>query len=379
MNQPRRKVKVCCFCESWESGGIESFLSNMILQMDHSKVEIDLVTARLGRSVFTQPLRELGIQFYQLSGSTRRVLQNNKAFRSLLAERHYDVLHLNAYQGLSLTYLELARKMGVPIRIAHSHNTALRISPTKPLKLLIHNWAKIRYTKQATALWACAEPAAKFLFSEKELDKRGYIFIQNGIDTERFKFAPEVRNIMRTELQLEEKFVIGNVGRLCFQKNQEFLLEVFREVVNREPGSVLLLIGEGKDKEKLKRKAEQWGLHEKVVFYGATDQIERLYWAMDVFIMPSRFEGLPVTGVEAQASGVPCLFSDAITEECRINGNSRFLSFSAPAIEWAKMILQIRNSENRATGASVVREAGFDMTDVARRIETFYLKAESYG
>jgi glycosyltransferase involved in cell wall biosynthesis len=359
---------VCILCESWESGGIEAFLWNVLSHMDRSELEIDLVAAQLGESIFTQPLQELGVRFYQLSGSSRKILQNQKIFQKLLVERHYDVLHLNAYQGLSLVYLKLAQEMGVPICIAHSHNTALRASLTKPIKLAIHNWAKIKYTKEATALWACAKPAAEFLFPKKELDKRRYIFIPNGIDTERFRFNPEMRNIIRTKLQLEGKLVIGNVGRLCFQKNQEFLLEIFREVLESKPESVLLLIGDGKDKEKLKRKATKLGICNKVVFYGATNQIDQLYWAMDIFVFPSQFEGFGIVAVEAQAAGLPVLCSEAVPLEAIITDQVTQLNLSAGAKKWSEKLLKMNFAE-RISSSTKVAEAGFDIQAVAERIE----------
>lgn len=360
--------RVCILCESWESGGIEAFLCNVISHMDRSELEIDIVVARFGKSIFTKPLQELGIQFYQLSGSTQRIWQNYKLFQKLLSERRYDVMHLNACQGLSLTYLKLAQKMGVPVRIAHSHNTALRVSLTKSLKLVIHNWAKTRYTKEATDLWACSKSAAEFLFSKRELDKRGYTFIPNGIDTERFRFNSEMREITRAKLQLEGKFVIGNVGRLCFQKNQVFLLEVFREVLESESESILLLVGDGKDKEKLKKKAAQLGIHDKVIFYETTNQIESLYWAMDVFVFPSRFEGLGIAVVEAQAAGLPVLCSEMIPQEAIITNQIMQLELSAGTKKWAEKLLKMDCSE-QISGAAKVVKAGFDVQAVAGKIE----------
>ena len=128
--------RICCFCESWESGGIESFLASVYTHADLSELEIDIVTSKLLDSVFTARLEKLGIRFYQLSGSQRRLLTNHAMFRRLLRERHYDVLHINAFQSLSLYYAKLAMQAGVPIRIAHSHNTALRKSPLRWAKML---------------------------------------------------------------------------------------------------------------------------------------------------------------------------------------------------------------------------------------------------
>lgn len=361
--------RVCVLCETWESGGIEAFLTNVIRSMDRTGLEIDIVCARLGRSVFTASLEGLGVHFYPLSGSTRRVGENRRLFQKLLKERQYDVVHLNAYQALSLAYLALAREAGVTIRIAHSHNTALRKSLTRPLKLLLHRWAGEKYADELTCRWACSRAAAEFMYGKRE----DWQFIPNGIDTERFRFDGEERGRIRKQLGLEGKLVIGNVGRLCYQKNQSFLLEVFKEVVARRPESILLLVGEGEDKPRLMEKAKTLGMEDKVIFYGATEKVERLYWAMDVFVLPSRFEGLPVTGIEAQTAGLPSFFSNGVTEECRIGKGTRFLPLTAPSGAWAEEILKASPLEDRAEAAGEAVAAGFDVRVVAQTVKKVWM------
>lgn len=374
-----KPIRVCCFCERWESGGIESFLCNMLLHMHLSKLEVDIVAAQIQDSIFTQPLRDQGIRFYELSGQQNCVLENHRMFRELLRREKYDVVHLNIFHGLSLYYAHLAKQEHVPIRVAHSHNTALRQSRTRALKQMVHRVSRALFTRCVTDLWACSGPAAKFMFPDRELEQRGFRFIPNGIDTDRFRFDAEVREKVRTELGVQGKYVVGSIGRLCYQKNQSFLLDVFAEVLQQRPDSVLLLVGEGPDRLALEEKAKRLGVVGSVIFHGMSDRVERLLWAMDAFVMPSRFEGLPVTGVEAQASGTSCLFSGALTRKCKIEENTKFLSLSAPAAEWADSILKETGYENRAKCASDVRQAGFDVVDVAGQIERFYLRAESYG
>ena len=244
--------RICCFCESWESGGIESFLASVYTHADLSELEIDIVTSKLLDSVFTARLEKLGIRFYQLSGSQRRLLTNHAMFRRLLRERHYDVLHINAFQSLSLYYAKLAMQAGVPVRIAHSHNTALRRSPLRWAKMLLHRMGRQHLGCYATALWACSRDAASFLFSQRDLAARGYTFIPNGIALSRFRFDPKQREAARAELGCSDGVLIGNVGRLCYQKNQEFLLDILPAILTREPRARLLLVGEGADEEKLR-------------------------------------------------------------------------------------------------------------------------------
>lgn len=359
-----RNRRICCFCERWASGGIEAFLYNL-LQADLTGLEVDVVTAQLEKNGWSEALEAKGVRFIRLSGSLHSPA-NYRAFRRLLRQRQYDVVHLNLFQGLSLYYARIARQEGVPVRIAHSHNAALRKSPTRWLKLLLHRFGRRCFTKDATDLWACSKAAADFLFACDASH------IPNGIDTQRFRFHPTVRERLRRELGLTDCFVLGNVGRLCAQKNQVFLLEVFAQLVWLRPQSRLLLIGDGEDSTKLVHRARELGVEEKVLFRGQSKEVEQLLWVMDVFALPSLFEGLPIAAVEAQASGLPVLCSQGLSPEIKLTENLRFLPLEAGAKAWAETLLNM-NCEDRQQAADRVREAGFEAREVARQILQVYL------
>ena len=365
------KRRVCCFCEKWESGGIESFLHNVIMEMDLSQLEIDIVASQICESVFTADLKEKGVKFYELSGSQRKLWQNHKTFRQLLEKRQYDVVHLNIFQGFSLYYAYLAKRYGVPIRIAHSHNTALRQSRTRWLKLLVHNAAKCFLAKNATDYWGCSKLAAEFMFPKDVVEK--YEFIPNGIDVDKFRFDNKVREKIRKDLDIENKIVIGNVGRLCYQKNQEYLLEVFAKLQSQKPNSVLLLVGEGELKAELRQKAEKLGIADKVIFYGVTDKVEQLLWAMDLFVFPSRFEGLGIAVVEAQAAGLPVICSDNVPDEAVVTDLVQKIKLSAGMDSWTEEILHSQNYADRLEANTQVQKSGFAVGDVSRRVEKTYL------
>ena len=374
MSQPQRKRKVCCFVESWESGGIESFLCNVLQHLDLDKFQVDIVTSCLKSSVFTEPLQKIGVRFFELSGDQKKLIQNHRLFWSLIQKERYDVVHLNVFHGLSLYYARLAKKAGVPIRIAHSHNTALRASLTRPIKRLIHEIAKRLYSRDATDLWACSETAGKFLFSRKMLKERGFRFVPNGIETEKFRFDPKVRESVRKGLGLDGQFVVGNVGRLCYQKNQEFLLDIFAELKKQEPNSKLLFVGEGELEGVLKQKARQLGVEDSVIFYGISQRIEQLFWAMDVFVFPSRFEGFGIVAVEAQAAGLPVVASEFIPGEANVSEEIFYIvSLKDCAAKWADAVLMCReNKLSREKAANSVKEKGFSI------IETTLFMAEKF-
>ena len=363
--------KICIFCETWESGGIESFLNNMIGRMDLSGLEIHLVAAKLSESVFTEPLRARGVRFLELSGSPRRVLRNHRMFRALLRREKYDLVHLNLFQGVSLDYARIAREEGVPVRIAHSHNTALRKSLLRPVELLLHRVFSALRAREATEFWACSRWAAEFLFPAKLLRARGFRFIPNGIDTARFALRTQERERTRKDLGVGGSFLVGNVGRLCFQKNQQFALEAFERLLSLRPDSMLLLVGDGDDRAALEREAAARGLEKRVIFYGTSKRVEELFRAMDAFVFPSRFEGLGIVAVEAQAAGLPTLCSEHVPDEAAVTPLFRRIPLTDGAEAWAKALAEIDPARRRDT-ASLVREAGFELADVAALIEQTY-------
>lgn len=367
-----KKIRVCCFCETWESGGIESFLHNVLLRIDLTNMEVDLVAAQLKESVFSRRLQEHGVRFRELSGSQRNVPENRRLFRNLLRERQYDVIHLHIFQGMSLYYAHLAKQAGVPVRIAHSHNTDLRKSLTRQVKLQIHRLYASRYAADATAFWACSRNAAEFMFPPQLLGERGFTFIPNGIDTGKFRFDPTVREAVRRELGIADQFVIGNIGRLCYQKNQSFLLDVFAEAVQRRPNAWLLLVGEGEDLDVLRKKARTLGIADRVIFYGVTDHPERLLWAMDVFAFPSRFEGLGIVAVEAQAAGLGTVCSENVPDEAAVTPLFLRVPLADGPAAWAEALPTA--AAERESWAEQVRRSGFDIADVACLVENAYMR-----
>lgn len=368
------KRAVCIYCETWESGGIESFLTNVIQRLDMRQFSIDIVAASLKDSVFTGELERKGVRFRQLSGSTRRVTHNLRLFGQLLKEQQYDVLHLNIYQGLSMCYARAAKKAGVPVRIIHSHNTALRKSATRFLKMAIHTMAKCWMAANGTRFLACSTDAAQFMFPKSMVKNGLFSVVPNGIETERFQFEAEKRKRFREQWDLQRKFVVGNIGRLCYQKNQTFLLDVFRELCKLRPESKLLLVGAGEDEPMLRDKAAQLGVEANVLFYGTTSSPEETLWAMDVFAFPSRFEGLGIVAIEAQTAGLPVFCSEAIPKEAYVTEQMYQIPLDRGAAVWAEQISACQPMRDRTQSVFKVRKSGFDIQDVARQVADYYME-----
>ena len=367
-----RVRRVCVFCQKWNSGGIESFLSNILGHMDLSGMEVDIVVEEAESFAFPKDLYNTNIRIQELSGSTLHFIRNYQLFAKLMDKRKYDVLHLNVFQALSLVYLFLAKRKGIPIRIAHSHNTMLRKSRMWALKMVLHKIASRLFTKDATDLWACSNAAAKFMFPSSSLNKQKYHFIPNGIDLQRFRFDEKERFLQRKNLHLEGTFVIGNIGRLCYQKNQSFLLDIFDEIHKKVHSSRLLLIGEGEMLTKLQEKATSLGLADDVIFYGTSNAVEKLLWAMDVFVFPSIFEGLGIAVIEAQAAGLPVICSDRVPPEALVTDLTRYLPLNATAEQWAENILATRGFHSTLDSLLQLDKHGFDIKLVSRQILLFY-------
>lgn len=367
--------RICIYCEKWASGGIESFLSNVITHMNLENAAIDIVAACIEESIFTEKLRSFGIHFFELSGNRNHINKNRKLFLQLARERHYDVLHINAFHGGSFYYLHLAKKLKIPVRIAHGHCAGLNSSKHARLKEMIHRCAKKMFARDAAELWACSQVAATFMYPKDKRYRNTCRIIPNGIDIERFRFQNRQRLDMRRTMGLSDQFIVGTVGRLCREKNHMFLLDVFSNVLKMQPNSTLLFVGEGAEYSRLIQRAKELKIEQNVVFYGATDRVEQLLWAMDVFVFPSLVEGLGLAAIEAQTAGLPILCSDVIPAEAHILSTMRSMSLKEPLDKWAKVVLDLQNSnKHRESCADIVRERGFDCSDIAEQIAEVYKK-----
>ena len=363
--------KICVFIENWMSGGIESFLRNTLLNMNLNQFEVHIIAEQVSSSVFTEDLKRAGVRFIELSGNSRCFSENIRLFKELLKENQYDVLHVNAFQAMTLYYGEVARKAGIPVRIAHSHNTALRKSASKNIKLAIHRFYRRRYTKSFTQLWACSRMAAEFLFDANDLQNNGFRFIPNGIQIEQFKPNDADRAKIRDSLGLENALLIGSVGRLCGQKNQTFLVELMPKIIKVNPVAILLLVGEGPDKDALAKTAQRLNVADHVIFYGATSHVEQIYSAIDVLAFPSTFEGLPIVAVEAQAAGLPVICSDLIPEETFITPQAKCIPLSDRE-GWVRALTA--GDLTRKDYSDTLTHGGFAIQDVAKAVEQSYLE-----
>lgn len=364
-----QKVKVLYFIDRMRHGGIQQFAVEIVKNMDKSKCEIEFLLLDDGQTYpLESVLKELEVRFYKLQGVWFRtpldILKQKKALDEFFKEHHdYKVVHMHS-SSKNFMVLKMAKKYGIPIRIAHAHST--KFNSSNHLKTIIGNQFKRPLKKYATHYFACSELAGKWLFGEAEVK-----LIHNAVDYPKFKFDPERRMELRKELGLEENLVIGNVGRFTTPKNHGFLVDIFEEIHKRNDKAILMLVGIGEKEQEIRDKVEKLGLTDYVKFMGFCNHTNELMWCMDVFLLPSLYEGLPVVGVEAQCAGLPCFMSkDVITKEVQIAENVKFISLEKSAKEWAEIILS--SDLERKDNYEKLKKAGYLIEQTVEELEKFY-------
>lgn len=351
--------------------GLETMLMNYYRHIDRTQIQFDFLTHRPKKSDYDDEIISLGGRVYH---APRLYPQNYpkyfKWMRNFFAEHpEYKIVHSHI-DVMSYLPLLAAKKAGVPVRIAHSHTTSV----DKDIKYLLKQYFRKKVNSVATHRLACGEAAGRFLFG-----KQSFEIIPNAVEAEKFYFDEAVRKQKRRELGLENKFVVGHVGRFCYPKNHEFLINIFDVVQRMAPDALLLLVGVGEKLEQIKKQVSTLGLETKVQFLGNRSDVNELYQVMDVFVLPSLFEGIPVVGVEAQFSDLPCLFSDRVPREVKFNNKSRFIGLERSAQEWAEAVLESKGADDRSHAQDDIANSHYDIRTAHAILEKFYFHLLARG
>ena len=270
--------------------------------------------------------------------------------------KEYDAIWVNVCSLANIDYLILAKQYGIPRRIIHCHNSQ---NGDSKLRNALHHLNRARIGRYATDFWTCSKDANKWFYGRSEHRKHVTV-INNAIDIDKYRFDEKNRKTYRKKLGLEGKFVVGHIGRFHFQKNQLFLLDVFKELSDKKPNAVLVLVGDGDDRDKIESKIKDLNLTDKVMLLGKRDDISQLLCAFDVFVFPSLFEGLSVVLLEAQANNLPIVASDSIPANNKIGHNFDRLSLGAPLSSWSEAIIRLSKNK-RGTDNSFVSESGYNI------------------
>lgn len=349
------------------SGGAESFIMNVYRNIDKSKVQFDFLIRRKDGNVLESEIRDLGGKIYLTADFPKNVIENYKELEEFFYKhgKEYKFVHVHANSLLYVKPLKIARKYGVPT-ILHSHNTH---TAGHSLYKIIHNLNKRFLPGKATHYFACSKLAGNWMF------KKDFQVIKNGIDSRKFVYNENSRIRIRNEFNLGNKIVIGNIARFTKQKNHMFLIDIFFDIYKKNNDAILMLVGEGDLMKDVKNKVESLGIKENVIFAGVRNDIPDLLSAMDIFLLPSLFEGLGIVLIEAQSTGVKCFTSDLVVpKDAKISNLVKFLSLSESAKQWANTILKEKMVYERENMADKVKCSGYDIEDVSSMLQKFYLQ-----
>ncbi len=364
-------IRVLHSVSNMARAGIETFLMNYYREMDRDQIQFDFLANKPAPGEYDEEVRGMGGRVFVSPGLNPLHFPRYERYMADLLHNNPDIKIVHSHNGtLGYYAIKSAKDAGIQIRIAHAHNTQILRDSKYPLKFV----CKQLLPGAATDYWGCGRDAGIFYFGEKRWKESGFI-LHNAINISKFQFQPEIRRHLRQLHHVEECFVIGHVGRFNLQKNHSRLLDIFAAIAKIAPEARLALIGVGELAQATQEKARAMGLQEKVLFLGQMANVNEWYQAMDCFVLPSLFEGLPVVGVEAQAAGLPCFFSDRVTDEVLLSPDARQIPLDAKDEEWAKRILAAKQGKSsREQGAEVVRQAGYDIHEEGRKLQEIYLK-----
>jgi glycosyltransferase involved in cell wall biosynthesis len=366
MQEPMR---VCQVVGNMNGGGVEQVVMNYYHHVDRSKVQFDFIVTDSSTIIPKEEMESLGARVFIVPAYTKLPAFEATLYDLFREHAEWKIVHSHM-NALNVFPLHQAKKAGIPVRISHSHSTWGRGETKKnAAKSLLRPWSKL----YPTELFACGRYAGEWLYG------RGTDFtvIPNAIDLSKFAFSPEKRSATRGELGIDEgTFVVGHLGRFMTQKNHVYLLDIFAQLLQRRPDSVLLLAGSGPLIDEVKAKTASLGIQDKVYFLGQRSDADQLYSAFDVLCMPSLYEGLPVVGVEAQASGLPLLISSDVTDEVLITSRARKLSLADGPAAWADVLTSITPGVRKEPLSETDAEAlgTYDIVRQGQWLTTRYLE-----
>lgn len=355
-------IRILHVVSELNQGGIENFIMNIYRSIDKNKVQFDFIVHHTAKGVFEDEIESLGGKVFHFSFlDDKNYFKYKRDLKKFFKEHdEYNIIH-GHLASLGFIYLKYAKNAGIKNRIAHSHGTAT----PKSLKGFIKSITFKYFGKYSTIRFACSTEAGKYMFNTND----DFTFIPNAIDFNRFKYNIDVRNNIRKKYKIDNNCVIGHVGRFTIEKNHVFILEILSEIKKTNENVKLLLVGDGPLRNTIQMKAEEQGLTENVIFTGNIKNVQDMYNAMDIFILPSLFEGLPVTGIESQVSGLPSIFSNNVTREVKISPLADFLEIDDYKV-WAEKIINTKMNKNREE--SVITNNNFDVSNLANYLEKYY-------
>lgn len=365
----KEPIRVLQITGGMNMGGIENFIMNIYRNIDRERVQFDFLIHQEEKQIFEDEIISLGGKVFRITSLGKvghfKYLKRLREF--FLSHQEYKIVHSH-YNTISGIILREAKKCGIKVKIAHSHTSYPKY---RFIERIYKNYSKSLINKNVDIKYACSQKAGEWLYEKNN----NFEVINNGIDPKEYKFNEEIRQKIRDELKIEEdKILIGHVGRFSPEKNHEFIIEIFKELYSKNNKYRLVLVGTGDTEDKIKEKVKGLNLQKVVNFLGVRKDVKNLLQGFDIFLLPSIFEGLPVTLVEAQGAGLKCFISDTVTKEIDLEcGLTEFISLDKSSEEWMEIIEKNREYIRKDTIDSL-RSHGYDMTENAKNLENRYIE-----
>lgn len=358
------KIKVLMLVPNlFVANGVASFVMNYLRNLNHDEVQVDIVSYKEGDSVYYAEVEAAGGKMFFLPG-IKNLPEHVKVCNKILSDGRYDIIHDNTLH-ISIPMMWCAKKAGVPVRILHSHNSKMGETPAKAFR---NRFFLPVLRSLATNYAACSQLAGRAMFEDQE-----FTVIPNVIQTEKYRFDPTMRKSVQQKMNATDKFVVGTVGRLAEQKNPFFAIDVFKCLLKNVPNAEYWWVGSGPLEKSVQDYVNQKGLSENVRLLGSRDDVTSLYQGMDVFFLPSLFEGLSIVTVEAQAMGLPCVVSDVIPPEAEYTELLKRCSLQDSIEAWVEKIrnTQIKKTE-RKQYQEYLSESVFSDVGCGNRLKKIY-------
>jgi len=372
--------KILVFGITENPGGIESVIMNYYRHIDRKKIQFDFL-CNTEKVSYEKEINALGGKIYRITARS----QNTKKFKKDM--ENFFVKHANEYFAIwvnvcslaNIDYLKYAKKYGISKRIIHAHNSQ---NMDSFLRGILHRFNRILIGRYATDFWTCSDEASKWFYSKKIINSSKYVIIKNAINCDIYKFDKEIRDNYRKQFNIEsDELVIGNVGRMHFQKNQEYIIKIFNDINKSIPKSKLFLVGDGPDKGKIEKLIKEYKQQNNIILLGVRDDVNCLMQMFDVFLFPSLFEGLPLAPIEAQAASLPVYLSKGrISSKVIINKKLiHFIDLDEGANRWANIIINTyKNHDRNLLDMDLIRKSGYDIITEAQKLERLLVKEGKY-
>ena len=361
-----RPVRIAHIIGKLNAAGVEAVVNNYYKNIDHNKYQFDYYIDSDSSCKPPQEMIDMGARYFVIH-PYQHLFSHIKTLVRLFKENKYLIVHsgMNTLAPISLFAAWIA---GVPIRINHNHSTAGKGEFKRNcLKYCLRPFAKVF----ANYYCACSKYAGIWLFGKNFFSSGKVTVFNNAVDTSKFAFSTSNRDKLRKELGISNKYVIGHIGRFTKQKNHYFLIDIFEQYYKKNSNAVLLLVGIGELQDEIKDAVKKKRLEDAVIFLGKRSDVDELYSAMDLFVLPSLYEGLPVVGVEAQVSGLPCIFSNEITREVAITENVYFLPIDGSVSDWCSQITNFKNLDLKRDKLKL-KDCSFDIKVQANNLVEYY-------